>query len=181
MKKKVSLALLLAAGLVAVSPVSAMTEAELQAKLTKSYTVNGVKVQANEKQADMIKKYLDEFDVSTDDADKISEYVDQAIKAVEDSGAKSWKEVQDKGVVTKLADIATEASKLESVDVSLNSDGTIVVRNPKTGETWADKIKVTDSKVTNTDDSMTIVLSSGIAISLVGLLLVTKKVVKANA
>lgn len=180
MKKKVSLALLLAAGLVAVSPVSAMTEAELQAKLTKSYTVNGVKVQANEKQADMIKKYLDEFDVSTDDADKISEYVDQAIKAVEDSGAKSWKEVQDKGVVTKLADIATEASKLESVDVSLNSDGTIVVRNPKTGESWAE-IKVTDSKVTNTDDSMTIVLSSGIAISLVGLLLVTKKVVKANA
>lgn len=180
MKKKVSLALLLAAGLVAVSPVSAMTEAELQAKLTKSYTVNGVKVQANEKQADMIKKYLDEFDVSTDDADKISEYVDQAIKAVEDSGAKSWKEVQDKGVVTKLADIATEASKLESVDVSLNSDGTIVVRNPKTGESWAE-IKATDSKVTNTDDSMTIVLSSGIAISLVGLLLVTKKVVKANA
>ncbi len=180
MKKKVSLALLLAAGLVAVSPVSAMTEAELQAKLTKSYTVNGVKVQANQKQADMIKKYLDEFEVSADDADKLSGYVDEAIKEVEKSGAKSWKELQDKGTVTKLADIATEASKLDSVDVSLNSDGTIVVRNPKTGETW-DEVKVTDSKVTNTDDSMAIVLSSGIAISLVGLLLVTKKVVKANA
>lgn len=180
MKKKVSLALLLAAGLVAVSPVSAMTEAELQAKLTKSYTVNGVKVQANQKQADMIKKYLDEFEVSADDADKLSEYVDEAIKEVEKSGAKSWKELQDKGTVTKLADIANKASELDSVDVSLNSDGTIVVRNPKTGETW-DEVKVTDSKVTNTDDSMAIVLSSGIAISLVGLLLVTKKVVKANA
>ena len=66
MKKVMFLLVALFIGLVS---VNAMTESELEAKLTKSYTVNGSTFKASDSQKVLIKRYLDQYEVSSSDAD----------------------------------------------------------------------------------------------------------------
>ncbi len=179
MKKKMLIASLLVAGLVVTTPVNAMTEAQLREKLVSTYTINGKKASVNKKTVEKIDKYLKEFDVSSDDCDYIAKQIDAAIKEVEKTNATSWAELTS-DQVTALTEIANNVSKNTEVKVSLSKGGSLTILD-KDGNVWDTIDDVTNPAATNTNDSMSIVLGASAAISLVGLLLVTKKVVKANA
>lgn len=176
MKKKLSLALLLAAGLVAVAPVNAMTEAELKTKLTQEYTVNGRTEKVKEDVVVQIERYLNKYEVSSADCDYIAKKIDEGLDLVRKGNATEWRQLtasEKEGLITIINDV----SRKTSVKASLTKGGELIVYEAD-GKTEFTRI---NDLIKNTDDSMSIVLVSSAAISLVGLLLIIKRVVKANA
>lgn len=176
MKKNLFLALLLSVGLVAVSPVHAMSEADLKAKLTKEYTVNGRTEKVDNSIVTQIERYLDKYEVSSEDCDYISGKIDEAVELVEKGNATEWSKLtssEKEGLIAIVNDVTSKTS----VKASLSKGGVLTIYE-EDGKTVFTKVA---DVIRNTDDSMSIVLVAGAAISLVGLLLITKKVVKANA
>lgn len=176
MKKNLFLVILLAVGLVAVSPVHAMSEADLKAKLTKEYTVNGRTEKVDNAIVTQIERYLDKYEVSSDDCDYISGKIDEAIELIEKGTATEWSQLtasEKEGLISLVNDITSKTS----VKASLSKGGVLTLYE-EDGKTVFTKIS---DVIRNTDASMNIVLVAGAAISLVGLLLIAKKVVKANA
>ena len=174
--KKLSLVLMLAAGLVATAPVNAMTEADLKAKLTQEYTINGRTEKVDAAIVTQIERYFDEFEVSEDDCDYIAKKIDEAIELVKSGKATSWDKLSASEKEALVA-IVNDVSSKTSVKVSLSKGGVLTVYEAD-GKTVFTKIT---NVIKNTNDSLQIVMVAGAVISLVGLLLITKKVVKANA
>lgn len=176
MKKKISLALLLAAGLVVSAPVHAMTESELKAKMTQEYTVNGRTEKVDNSVVTQIERYFDKYEVSSEDCDYIAGKIDEAVELIKKGKATEWRELtssEKEALITIVNDISSKTS----VKASLSKSGELTIYE-EDGKTVFTKLS---NLIKNTDGSMSIVLVAGAAISLVGLLLITKKVVKANA
>lgn len=114
--------------LVGVTNVSAMTESELEAKLTASYNINGTTFKANASQVNQIKQYLAKNEISSSDADYIASAVDRAVEVIKSSGAKSFKEIDSK-YKDQLSSIAKDVTKNTAVKVTLSNDGTVSVYN----------------------------------------------------
>lgn len=176
MKKKLSLALVLAAGLVAIAPVNAMSEADLKAKLTKEYTVNGRTEKVDNSIVTQIERYFDKYEVSESDCDYIANKIDEAIELIEKGNATEWKELTSSEKESLIA-IVNDVTSKTSVKASLSKGGVLTIYD-EDGKTVFTKI---ENVIRNTDASMSIVLVAGATISLVGVLLIAKKVVKANA
>jgi hypothetical protein len=149
------------------SNVYAMSESELQEKLTKAYTINGATFQANGSQIAQIERYLKENEISEADADVISAKVDEMVKVIEDSGATSISALKTTDT-DKLTTILNDISDKTSVKLSV-SNGTISVYN--TDGTLFTKIE--ESVVKQTNNNNIIAISS--LISLIGIAVVAKK------
>ena len=65
--------------------VNAMSKDELKDKLTKSYTINGVTYKLNNGNANMVKSYLEQNEVSESDCDYIAAQVDKAVAIIKDA------------------------------------------------------------------------------------------------
>ncbi len=174
--KKVSLALLLAAGLIITSPVKAMSESELKDKLTAPYTVNGVTRQMESGLVSQLERYLNKYEVSPDDCDYIAGKMDAAIELIKKGKATRWKELTN-SEKESLISMVNDISNKTSVKASLSKGGVLTIFE-EDGKTVFTKIS---GMIKYTDNSMSVVYIAGAAISLVGLLIIVKKVVKANA
>jgi len=174
--KKVSLALLLAAGLLITTPVKAMTEAELKDKLTSSYTINGVTRQMDSGIAAQVERYLEKYEVSSGDCDYIAGKIDAAIELIQKGKATKWSELTA-SEIESLISMVNDISNKTSVKASLSKGGVLVIYESD-GKTVFTKIS---GMIKDTDNSMSMMYMVGATISLVGLLVIVKKVVKANA
>lgn len=174
MKKKKILILLLAISLLFCTKVNAMTEDELKEKLTDSYTVNGRTEKADSSLVAQIERYLNENEVSHEDCDYISNKIDEAIALIEKGSATQWHQLtsKEKEMLISLVDDISNATSVKSslskggILTIYNEDGTIFTK-------LSNLIKYTDNNI--------IGIVIGGTISLIGLLLIIKKVVKANA
>lgn len=153
--------------------VSAMTEDELKDKLTQSYEVNGVTFKATDQQKVLIEKYLNQYDVSSSDADTIYSKMQSALSILEASGKKSFYDLSssDKNnIIALVNDVATSTS----VDAAI-VDGKLVVYVPGTSSASVFyQAPVTPIAQTNSNRS---VIVAGLGLfSLLGVALAFKKI-----
>lgn len=172
--KKFLLVLFTLAIMLVMPKVSAMTKTQLQEKLTKTYTINGASFSVNEQQKILIERYLAKNDLSKEAIDTISNKIDEAVKIVENSGAKSVDELT-KATKEELKNLILETSKETKIKVTI-SNGTIAIYNLD-GTKFAE---VTKTTVRYTDSFNYFMMLAG-AISLIGVVAITLKVKKANA
>ncbi len=165
--KKSIFAVIAVALMVGFTNVHAMTEAELQAKLTKAYTINGVTYQADAAQKVQIERYLKENEISASEADFLASQVDEAVAVIAESGAKSISEIPA-AYQEKLTAIANKVTDTTGIQFTV-ADGQVVVTDGS-GKTI---LTAGDSMVKKTNNNNVIVASS--LISLVGIAFVARK------
>ena len=138
--KKICAVIIAVCLLFGVSNVSAMSKANLKKKLTQTITINGVKVSVDNDTKAAIERYLDQFNVSSTDADYIAARVDKAIEILKGEGQTDF---------TKLS--ATAKSKLKALveEISTNTsvhatvtNGSVVVYNPNDGSEFFEATKL---------------------------------------
>ncbi len=176
--KKTLFSIFMAVVLFSAMNVKAMTESELKEKLTKSYTINGETVKASDSQIVEIERYLQKYEVTPEDADYISKKFDEVLKIAQDSKAVSFTDLpgaDKKKIVSIVADISDKTS----VKATLTEGGTLTIFE-KDGKTPFTIITDKDNGIKNTN-STNIILIIASVISLLGVAVVTKQVVKTNA
>ncbi len=172
--KKFIAALILVVGLFVTTNVSAMTEEQLLAKLSQSYTVNGRTEKLEAGIVKQAKDYLDKYELSSDDCDYIASAIDKGLEIVEAGSATQWKELTS-SEVEDLIKLVDDISNNTSVSATLSKNGELVIYN-EDGTVFtkvSDLIKYTDSNV-----AMIVVAGT---ISLIGLAVIVRKIAKANA
>lgn len=125
MKKFLVLILLFIVGIV---NVKAISESELFDKLTKSYSVNGVTFQATDEQRVLIERYLDQYEVSSADADYIVSKLEEVFDVLRKSGKTSFYDLsasEKRKIISLVADVAANTS----IDCAI-VDGNLVVYVP---------------------------------------------------
>ena len=130
MRKYILLLLLSVCFTFGISNTYAMTEKQLKEKLTKSYTVNGEKYSIDEDAKVLAKRYLDQYEVSSKDADYIAGKIDEAVKIIQKGGKTNFKEISstDKDKLKKLvedvsANTSVKATVLKNSIVVYTPDG----------------------------------------------------------
>lgn len=106
MKKVIVFLATLCVGLVS---VSAMSESDLRAKLTQSYSVNGSTFVANSEQANLIDEYLRNYDITSTDADYIVTKLNEAMNVLKNSGKSSFYDMtkaQKDQIIGLVADVS---------------------------------------------------------------------------
>lgn len=149
--------------------VNAMTEKELQEKLTKEYTINGTSFKLDSSYVSQVERYLSENEVSSEDADYISSKIDEAVKIVEAGDAKDIKSLST-SEKDKLKNIASEISSDTDVKITVAKGGEVTVYN--TDGTVFTKVSE-PIKYTNDNNALIISLST-VALLVGGLVLVKK-------
>lgn len=158
--------------------VSAMTEDALKDKLTATYKIDGKDVKMEEDHVAEIERYLRKYDISSKDADYISEKFDEALKIAQDGKVTSFTDLT--GTEKKqIISIVSDVSKKTAVKVTLTEGGKLTIYESD-GKTPFTVIEDKDNGVKQTGSNNIILISASI-ISVLGLAYVVKKVVKANA
>ena len=145
--------------------VNAMTEKELQQKLTKEYTINGVTFKLDNSYVSQLERYLNENEVSSKDADYISGKLDEAVKVIEAGNAKDIKSLS-KSEKDKLKNIASAISSNTDVKVTVAKGGEVTVYNTD-GIVFtkvSEPIKYTDNNTLIISLTTVALLASGIVI-----------------
>lgn len=150
--------------------VSAMSENELKAKLTKEYTINGATFKLDDSYVAQLERYLKENEISEKDADYIASKIDEAVKIVEAGNATSIKELT-KSEKDKLKALAADVSEKTEVKITIAKGGVITVYNTD-GTVFT---KITDP-IKYTNDNTGIIVASIAFIVLGGAILVKKNV-----
>lgn len=158
--------------------VNAMSKSELEEKLTKTYTVNGTSFRLETKDANKVKTYLAENDISESDCDYIAGQVDKAIAILEASG------------VTKIENLSTsDKNSIKALinEVGSNTDVPVSISNGKlfvgyvnepTKAFYEDKVDLTsDVKYTNANLYVTIAC----AVAIIGIAAIAVSAKKQNA
>ncbi|MBR3162067.1 MAG: hypothetical protein IKF19_04985 [Bacilli bacterium] len=110
MKKLLIVVLLFVIG---VANVKAISESELLDRLTKSYTVNGATFQATDEQKVLIERYLDQYEVSSADADYIVAKLEEVFSVLRNSGKTSFYDLsssEKQKIISLVADVAANTS-----------------------------------------------------------------------
>ena len=145
--------------------VDAMTEKELQQKLTKEYTINGVSFKLDSSYVSQLERYLNENEVSSKDADYISKKVDEVVKVIEAGNAKDIKSLS-KSEKDKLKNIASEISSNTDVNVTVAKGGEVTVYNTD-GTVFtkvSEPIKYTDNNTLIISLTTVAILASGVVL-----------------
>lgn len=170
----------LACLMVGVTNVNAMSKDELEAKLTKTYEINGVSVGADSSAKVEIERYLQQNDVSEKDCDYIAGKFDEALAIIENGNATKFDELT-KSEKDQIKALIAEVSQNTEVKVTVLKGGKVIVYNldgTKFSEITKSDIKYnTDVKYTNDEN---VVLLAG-AVSIIGLFVIARKIKKANA
>ena len=169
-KLLVVIALVLAFG---VSKAYAITESELYTKLTQEYEVNGVTFKATDSQKTLIERYLDQYEVSSADADYIVSKLQAVFNVLDASGKTSFYDLssaQKQQIVGIVADVSANTS----VDCAI-VDGELVVYVPNTnkGEVFYD---TPVNPIAQTDSYSTMIIAGLGLVSLLGIGLALYKV-----
>lgn len=125
MKKIITLVLVVSCLIFGVKNTYAMTEKELESKLTKSYKVNGEYYSIDSDAKVLAKRYLNEYEVSSKDADYIGARIDEAVKIIQDSGKTNWKEFS-KETKEKLKALVEKISANTSVKATVMKNSVVI-------------------------------------------------------
>ena len=172
MKKMLILALFLLGFFGVVTNASAMTEQELEKKMTQSYVINGSEFTISADNKVLLERYLNTYDVSEQDADYIATKVDEAVAIIKASGATN---VDNLSVTAKnqLKSLVTDVSTNTAVKATVNN-GSVVIYNPDGSSVFAEVNKLV--KQTGTvNGNMNLAVTVSFGILLVGSLVVIKK------
>ena len=150
--------------------VSAMSESELQAKLTKEYTINGASFKLDSSYVTQLERYLKENEISESDADYIASKIDEAVKIVEAGKATTIKELT-KSEKDKLKALAADVSDKTEVKVTVEKGAVVTVYNTD-GTVFT---KVSDP-IKYTNDNTVAIIALGALAVLGGIVLVKKNV-----
>lgn len=179
MKKILKLALTSFASfmLIAVIHVNAMSESELLTKFTSSYDINGYKFHLSESDKVLVKRYLDENEVSAKDADYIAGKIDEAIKILRDSGVTDLSNLSKlpSSTKSKLKALVTDIASNTSVKATVNK-GAVVIYN-KDGSVFAEMTKL----VKDTGSNMYVIPALAILIVAAGAFVIVRKPKELNA
>lgn len=177
MKKIVYLLLVITAFFTSYN-VNAMTESELKAKITKSYTIDGEEIKITASQIAELDRYLNKYDLSSDDCDFISSKIDEAVAIAQAGKAKSFTELTSEEVAKMIA-IVSEVNEKTSVKANLTKGGKLTIYE-QDGSTPFTIITDKDNGIKDTNNNYFIIVIAS-AISLLGVIVITKKVSGANA
>ena len=158
--------------------VNAMSKSELETKLTKSYTVNGTTFKLSTGDANKVKSYLEQNEISETDCDYIAAQLDKAIEIVENSGVKDLSKLSSSSK-NEIKALVNNVGATTAVPVSIKNGNLFVgyVDEP-TKAFYNDKVNVkTDVKYT----SGNIVLTVAASIAVIGIVAIAAKAKKQNA
>ena len=162
----------LAAFLLFGASVSAMSEEDLEATLTATYTINGATFKASDSNIALVRRYLAENEISEADCDYIAAKFNEAIEIIEKSGVTKLSDLSST-YKNQISALATQVSKNTAVKVTIAGNGNITVYN-----TDGSKFATVGSAIKNTGAVSTVVVLG--AISTVGAIYFANKVRKAN-
>lgn len=178
MKNMKKVLFLFVAVLLTTVSVNAMSKDELKDKLTKSYTINGVTYKLEAGNANMVKTYLEQNEVSEADCDYIASQVDKAVEIVKNAN------------VTDLSKLSTSSkNELKALvnNIGANTKVPVSIKNGKLFVGYVnepekaffnDKVNVkTDVKYTN--GNLVITIASVVAV--IGIATIAVKAKKQNA
>ena len=162
--------------IIGLTNVKAITETELLERITKSYDVNGVTFSATDSQKVLVERYLNQYEVSSKDADYIVSKLEEVFNVLKVSGKKSFYDLSaadKKKIVSLVADVATNTS----VDVAIVS-GKLVVYLPNTnkGEVFYETPihPIANGEITQTNRTLVI---SGLGVfTVIGMTLAFRKI-----
>ena len=150
-----------------------MTKEELKEKIKNGYVINGEEFKLTEAQYVEVERYLNNNEISEKDINIISNKMDEAKNIIEDSGAKNISELPSEKK-EELMGVVEDISSSTDIKISVNKDSISIYNSNGTLFT-----KVDDS-VEYTDSFSPLVFAS-VILSILGLSIVTFKVVKENA
>lgn len=176
--KKLGYLLLVLAALFTGFNVKAMTENELKEKLTKTYTIDGTEVKLQPSQITELERYLNKYELSAKDCDFIAAKIDEAVAIAQTGKAKSFSELTSEEV-TKMVAIVSEVKEKTSVKATLTKGGKLTIYE-EDGSTPFTIITDKDNGIQDTNNNYFIIVIAS-AISLLGVIVITKKVAGANA
>ncbi len=176
--KKFSCALLAVALFFMGTTVNAMTEDDLKAKLTQGFDINGKVVKLEDYHVAELERYLDKYEVNSKDAKYISDKIDEAVDLARRADATSFTDLTA-GEVKDAMDLVAAVSKDTSVKASLTKGGKLTIYE-KDGKTPFTVIADKDNGIQNTNNNYFIIVIASV-ISLLGIVVITKNVAKANA
>ncbi|MBR3229955.1 MAG: hypothetical protein IKF91_03915 [Bacilli bacterium] len=155
---------------------SAMSESDLLAKLTTSYDINGYTFQLSGGDKALAKRYLDENELSSKDADYIAGKIDEAISLMRKSGAKDFSDFGKlpSSLKSSLKKLVQDVASNTSVKATVTK-GKVVIYNAD-GTVFAEISKL----VKNTGSEFEIIPLVALFVSIIGIVVVYKNV-KANA
>ena len=156
--------------------VKAMSEKDLLGKLTGSYDINGVTFQLSESDKALAKRYLDQNEVSSKDAEYIASKVDEAISLMRKAGVKDFSDFSKlpKSLKNDLKKLVQDVASNTSVKATVTK-GKVVIYNAD-GTVFAEMSKL----VKNTGSDFQIIPLVALFVSVIGLVIVYRNV-KANA
>lgn len=172
--KKLSYLLLAALFLIGVCHVNAMTEDQLYDALTQKITINGKKWGVDEKIKSRIKRFLDENEVSSKDADYINTQIDVAIKILKEAGTTDPKKMTAKQK-QDLKDLAANVTRNTTSVKATVENGQLIVKNANNVEYFRSDDGLV--KYTGTDANV-VAIVAGLSLLIVaaGSVLIVKQV-----
>ena len=158
--------------------VNAMSESELVTKIKKTYVVNGIELKVSASQLTELERYLNKYELSSEDCDYISNKIDEVVKLAQDAKATSYSDLTN-DEATKLIAIVSDVSENTSIKATLTKGGILTIFE-EDGKTPFTVINDKDGGIKNTDNNYFIIVIASV-ISLLGVVVITKKVAGANA
>ena len=92
-----------------VSNAKAMTKSELIEKLTKTYVIDGEEIKISDAQKVEVERYLDKYELTSEEADYIAGKVDEVVTIAQESKAKSFSDLTS-AEVDKIVSIVCNVS-----------------------------------------------------------------------
>lgn len=178
MKNMKKVLFLFVAVLLTTVSVNAMSKDELKDKLTKSYTINGVTYKLEAGNANMVKTYLEQNEVSEADCDYIASQVDKAVEIVKNANVTDLSKLSTSSK-NELKALVNNVGADTKVPVSIKNGKLFVgyVNEPEKAF-FNDKVNVkTDVKYTN--GNLVITIASVVAV--IGIATIAVKAKKQNA
>lgn len=155
----------------------AMTEAQLKSKLTQAYVVGGKTISATPSTVAELERYLNTHDLSAADCDYIASKFDEALAIAQAAGAIRWSDLNstDKN---KIVALVSNISSNTSVKATLTAGGNLTIYEAD-GSVFS-VLSDIDVVIQNTNNNYFIIVIASV-ISLLGVVVIAKKVAGANA
>lgn len=160
---------------IGVSTVSAMTEAELKAKLSQTIKVGGQDFTLDANTKAYVEKYLNENDVSAADGDYIAGKIDEAITILQNEGKTNFSELSTTAK-NNLKALVQNVNDNTSVKATVTGGSVVVYNNSGTPFFEVTKLVKQSGFETST---VAIITSLSVLVVAAGAFFVTKQV-KAN-
>ena len=173
--KKFMILTLVVSLFIGIRSVSAMSEADLKAKLTQTINVGGQEVTLDADTKAYIEKYLNQYDVSATDADYIAGKIDEAVAILQNEGKTNFSELSTTAK-NNLKALVQNVNDNTSVKATVTGGSVVVYNNSGTPFFEVTKLVKQSGFETST---VAIITSLSVLVVAAGAFFVTKQV-KAN-